>query len=143
MDVKKCLELGYLKKEKPDPKMIEKELKEASYDFQSAKKAFSDKDFKWCIIKSYYSMFHSARAVLFSNGLRERRHFAVEVVLQNLAKRGKIEEKYLGYYSAAMEWREDADYRYNYSEEIASDILENAERFLDAMKNAIKNLNRD
>ncbi|MEA3343711.1 MAG: HEPN domain-containing protein [archaeon] len=103
-DIQGCLEKGYLRKIEPDPKIIEKELTEADYDLKRAKHALEEKDFKWCIIKSYYSMFHAARAVLFSLGLKEKRHFAVQVVLEDLIKKGKVESIYLDYFSSYLVW---------------------------------------
>ncbi|MBU5678844.1 MAG: HEPN domain-containing protein [Candidatus Aenigmatarchaeota archaeon] len=138
MNIDECINEGYLRRINPQPNLIEKELKEAEYDLNSAIRAIEEKDFKWCIIKCYYSMFHAARAVLFSIGLKERRHFAIQVVLEDLVKKGKLEAIYLDYFSAAMEWRENADYRYKYSEEIAKDIVENAKSFLLRMKKLLK-----
>ncbi len=137
-DIQGCIEKGYLRKTEPDTKIIEKELTEADYDLKRAKHALEEKDFKWCIIKSYYSMFHAARAVLFTLGLKEKRHFAVQVVLEDLIKKGKLESIYLEYLSSAMEWREDADYRYTHSEEIAIDCAENADKFATKMKEILK-----
>ena len=107
MDIEACLREGLLRKIGIDKKIVEKELKEADYDFEKAEEALDSKDFKWTIVKSYYSMFHSARAVLFSLGYREKRHFAVQVVLEDLVKKGKLESLYLEYFSAAMEARKE------------------------------------
>lgn len=104
MNIQECIERGFLRKIEPDPKIIEKELKEAEYDIERAKHALGEKDFKWCIIKSYYAMFHAARAVLFSLGLKERRHFAVQVVLEDLIKKGKLESIYQDYFSSDLAW---------------------------------------
>ncbi len=127
-----------MRKMYPDPKLVEKEMKEAEYDLGRANHALEEKDFKWCIVKSYYSMFHAAKAVLFSLGLKEKKHFAVQIVLEDLVKKGKLESIYLDYLSSAMEWREDADYRYSHSGETAMDIAENAGKFLSRMKGLLK-----
>ena len=82
MDINDCLEKGILQKINVDEKLAQKEINEAYYDLESAKKAFEERDFKWCIVKSYYSIFHAARAILFEVGYREKRHFAVMVVLE-------------------------------------------------------------
>lgn len=132
--VQDCIDQGYLRKCAFDTKLVEKELKEAEYDFGKAKHALEEEDFKWCIVKAYYSMFHAAKAVLFSLGLREKRHFAVGVVLEDLVKKGKLESRYVDYFSSAMEWRESADYKYTHSEEIATDIVANTEKFIFKMK---------
>src|SRR3989338_126651 len=100
MDIQECLREGFLRKVAADKKLVEKEMKEALYDFSKAEEALGSKDFKWAIVKSYYSMFHAARAVLFSLGYREKRHFAVQVVLEDLVKKGKLESIYLEYFSA-------------------------------------------
>lgn len=138
MNIQECIDAGYLRRMGPDPRLVEKEMKEADYDLEKASHALEEKDFKWCIVKSYYSMFHAAKAVLFSLGLREKKHFAVQVVLEDLVKKGKLENLYLEYFSSAIEWREGADYRYVHSEETAIDIVENAKIFLTRMKELIK-----
>ena len=137
MDVKDCLEQGFLKEIAFDKKLIEKEFKESLYDLESAKKALHENDYKWCIIKSYYSMFHAAKSVLFKLGYLEKRHFAVSVVLQDLSKKGVLESKYINYFSAALSSREEADYHYNYSEETAKHSIEMAQEFLEKMKKLI------
>lgn len=134
MDIKDCLEQGFLKKINFDENLIKKELEEARYDFGKAKKAFLEKDFKWCIIKSYYSMFHSAKAVLFKLCYMEKRHFAVIIVLEDLNKKGKLESKYINYFRAALSSREEADYHYNYSKDLAEHSIDMAEEFSDRMK---------
>jgi len=134
MNIEECIEQGYLRRIKSDDKLIEKEFREADYDLSRARDAIGNKDFKWAIIKSYYSMFHAARAVLFSLGYREKKHFAVQVVLEDLHKRGKLERIYLDYFSAALDAREGADYRYTYSKETAEEILKYTESLLQRMK---------
>ncbi len=140
MDIKDCLKERYLVKIEPAKDLIQKEIKESEYDLMKAKKAFSDKDNKWAIVKAYYSMFHSARAVLFKLGFKEKRHFAVGIVLEVLNKKGLLEIKYINDFSAAMSSREDADYRYFYSEESAKHNLLIAEEFLRRMKKLLDNI---
>lgn len=114
--------------------LIGKEIEEAKYDIGKAERALEEGDFKWSIVKSYYSMFHAARAVLFSLGLKERRHFAIRVVLEGLNAKGKLEGKFISDFSAALGAREDADYRYTYSQETAAYLLRAAGDFLARME---------
>lgn len=141
MEIKELLKKKYLSKVPIDKELVEKELKEAKYDLERAKVAVEQNDFKWAIIKAYYAMFHSARALLFSIGLKERRHFAVAIVLEKLSKDGKLESRYVDDFRAAMACREDADYRYGYSVETANYIVELAEEFLSRMKKLIRSKN--
>jgi uncharacterized protein (UPF0332 family) len=138
MRIEDLLENGYIAKIKVDKELVKKELKEAEYDLDRAKIALEQKDVKWCIIKSYYSMFHASRAVLFSLGMKERRHFAVGIILERLSGDGKLESKYVNDFRAAMSSREDADYRYVYSHDTATYIVDIAEEFLERMKKLIK-----
>ena len=140
MDIQDCLRERFLIKIKPASDLIEKELAEAAYDFEKAEKAFSDEDWKWAVVKAYYCMFHAARAVLFKLGLREKKHFAVGVVLEDLNKKGKLEIKYINDFNAALSSREDADYHYIHSKEAAEHSLEIAEDFLDRMKRLLDRL---
>lgn len=138
MKIDELIEKNYLTKIPVDKKLILKELSEAEYDLDKANIALEQKDFKWAIIKAYYSMFHAARSLLFSLGLKERRHFVVGIVLEQLSEDGKLESKYVNDFRAAMSSREDADYRYVHSLDIAVYIVDIAEEFLDKMKKMIK-----
>ncbi len=134
MDIESCLREGFLRRIKVQRDLIDKELEVAGYDLSRAEHALEEGDFKWSIVKSYYTMFHAARAVLFSLGFKERRHFAIRVVLEDLNARGKLESKFVSDFSAALGAREDADYRYTYSQEAAAYLLKAAGDFLTRMK---------
>ena len=134
MNVEDCLREGFLQRIKVERDLIKKELGEAMYDLDKAERALKEGDFKWSIVKSYYSMFHAARAVLFSLGLKERRHFTIRVVLEDLSAKGKLEGRFVSDFSAALGAREDADYRYTYTQETATYLLEAARDFLTRMK---------
>ena len=134
MNIKQCLEKGFLKKIKPDKDLSDKEVNEAKYDLEKAKKTLDDEDYKWCIVKSYYSMFHAAKSVLLNMGFKEKKHVSVSVVLEELNRDGKLEGKFVNYFKAAMSAREDADYQYSYSKEIAKYEYECAKEFLEKME---------
>ena len=140
MRVKDCIERGFLAKIDIDLKLVEKELKESESDLERANFDFESEDYKWAIIKSYYSMFHAGKAVLFALVYKERKHVAVQIVLEELCREGKLESIYTEYLSSAAEDREGADYRYKYTREIAIEVLENAGRFLKRMKELARRL---
>lgn len=138
MDIAGALAAGFLEKVKAERDIIQKEVKEAGYDLKRANQAIEEDDFKWAIVKAYYCMFHAGRALLFSLGYKERRHFVIGVVLEELNKAGKIEGRYVVDFAAAMSAREDADYRYTYSEETALYIVDIAEEFLNRIKDMLR-----
>lgn len=91
-------------------------------------------------MKSYYSVFHAARAVVYSLGYREKARFAISIVLRELEKQDKLEPKYTLDFEAYVEAREDADYRLEYSEERAKASIKMAGRFLERMKGLMTEL---
>ena len=46
-----------------------KELETAKADLETARKTYKEGDYKWATIQIYYSMFHSARALLYAKNL--------------------------------------------------------------------------
>ncbi|MFA4819775.1 MAG: HEPN domain-containing protein [Candidatus Aenigmatarchaeota archaeon] len=138
MDIETCVKEGFLKAVKPDKKVQRKELASADYDLKRAEASSEDSDYKWSIIQSYYAIFHSARALLDKLGYREKRHFAVGVVLEDLAKNKKINVRLISDFHAAMSVREDADYRDTYSKETSDYMIEISEEFVKEVKNILK-----
>jgi uncharacterized protein (UPF0332 family) len=134
MNLKECLNKGYLFLSNPDKELAFKEINESKYDLEKAKKAFVDEDYKWSIIKSYYSMFHAAKYILFNLGYKEKRHIAVLIVLEEFEKTGKISSNLVTNFKAAMTAREDADYHYSHSKEIARHEIEITEEFLEEVQ---------
>ena len=138
MDVEKYVLEGRLRKIKPAEDLAAKEFKEAEYDFSGAKRAFDEEDFKWATVKAYYAMFHSAKAVLFKNGLQEKSHYVIGEVLEELSKDGKLESSFVDDFRAALAARTEADYHYEYSEKSAEQLVEIAEEFLERMKKLVQ-----
>ncbi|MBI4174817.1 MAG: HEPN domain-containing protein [Candidatus Aenigmarchaeota archaeon] len=134
MDIESCMAEGFLKRVKPSKEIQKKELASADYDLKRAEASSEDGDHKWSIIQSYYAIFHSARALLDSLGYKERRHFAIGVVLEDLAKDKKINVKLVSDFHAAMSAREDADYRDVYSKETSDYMIEISEEFVKEIK---------
>jgi len=137
MSINYALKEGYLRKIKRDVALVEVEIKEAEYDLDKARQTFEIRDYKWAIVKAYYAIFHAARAALYNVGLREKKHFAVGIVLEELAKQGKLEIKYFHDFEASKDTREDADYRRVYSRDRANLCIMRAEEFLERMKRLV------
>ncbi len=140
MDLKECVEKGYLIRVTNSQDLVEKEKKESDYDFSRAQKAFEEKDYKWAIIKGYYSMFHAVKSICFKLGYQEKKHFALLVLLEELSKEGKLESQYVSYFNVAIDSREGADYHYRHTEEIALHNLKLAESFNAKMKELLNKL---
>ena len=134
MGLKDVIEKGHLREIEPNIEFAFKEWKESELDLKTASSELKAGGFKWSIIKSYYSMFHAAKAVLFKAGFREKTHYAVVFVLQDFAEKGLLEQKFIEDYKAAIFAREQADYHYSHSRETALQMLEIAGEFIAEMK---------
>ena len=140
MKIKDLVEIGMIKEIKPDKDLVDKEFSEADYDIEKARIAYEEKDYKWSIVKAYYSVFHSAKGILISMGFNEKAHIGIAEFLNILSKEGKLESRYVTDFKAAMSARQGADYQYDYSQDKAKDILSLAEEFIDKMKELRKKI---
>jgi uncharacterized protein (UPF0332 family) len=116
-----------------DRKLVVKEIDGAVSDLEEAKDSLSRKKFKWATIQGYYSMFHAVRALIYSKGYREKSHYALLIALKKLFE-NQVESGLIQDFEEAMSLREEADYGLIFSEEGATSIVNNAERFLGRVK---------
>ncbi len=134
-----CLKSGKIKKLSDADQLIGKELGVASSDLEIARDGLSKKRWKWCTIQSYYSMFHTARALLFSKGFREKSHYCLRVALEVLfVNTGKLPEKFIDALQTAKIMRENADYEEEFSEVGAKKLVLAAEEFIEAAQKLLR-----
>ena len=126
-----------LTKIKPDRKLVLKEMKGAEMDLETARKSLQDGNFKWATIQGYYSIFHAARALLYSKGFREKSHYALLVGIRELF-RDELDLSLIQRFVDAMNLRQTADYGLTFSEEGAIDVIKTAEKFLLKTKETLK-----
>lgn len=82
MNVADCLRDGLLKKERPDPEKARRSLERAKDKLELAKRESGAGIFESAVITAYTSMFHSARSLLFRDGMVEKSHYAVFVYVK-------------------------------------------------------------
>lgn len=130
MDFDECLRSQKIVKMTPDDRIIDKEMEGSLYDLRRARDSIIIKDFKWASIQAYYSMFHAGKALLIKAGFREKSHGCLIVGLRALyVENGKITNGMVQNLEDSMFVRMDADYGLVFSEQTASIMVENAERF--------------
>jgi uncharacterized protein (UPF0332 family) len=96
---------------------------------KDAKDSFENDKFKWATIQSYYSMFHSARALLFSSGYREKSHYALLLAVRELFSK-ELERSLIEKFEDGMILRQEADYGLKFSETGSIDTIDGAEELL-------------
>ena len=118
-----------------DYELIEKEIKEAYYDLESAEDSIKSENYKWAIVQSYYSMFHAFRGLLFSRGYKEKSHSGLRFAIKTLfVDYGVINDNIFRDFLLAMEAREMADYSYIYDEKVALNMFESAKKLINEVK---------
>ncbi len=92
-------------------KLVKKELSVAQSDLSDARAGYGNKRYKWSTIQAYYAMFHAARALVYSQGYREKSHYCLAVALKALfVDAAKMEAQSVRDFLNAMNLREAADY---------------------------------
>lgn len=82
-------------------------------------------------------MFHSARALLYIKGFREKSHFALLLALRALFS-NEIEGSLIRQFEECMSLRQEADYDLSFSENGALDAIDGAEKMLAKSKEILK-----
>jgi uncharacterized protein (UPF0332 family) len=106
-----CLRKGKIKPFPRGRSLAAKELESAESDLRRAEATHREGDFKWATIQLYYSMFHAARALIYSRNLREQSHHClIEAIRALFAEKGLLPVSLLEGFKEAKNLREDADY---------------------------------
>ena len=134
----RCLDEGKLKKIPIQADLVQKELDGAKSDLAWAEKSGSDGNPKWAIVQAYYSMFHSAKALVLSKGYAEKSHFCLLIAFKALfVDSGLTEKKYSDWLRDSMALRHDADYGLTYSSDSAGEAVSWAREFFTMAKKLV------
>lgn len=143
LEFERCLKLNKIKEFSKGKSLMFKELKTAESDLQEAKDGIRKGKYKWTTIQAYYSMFHSARALLYNKNYREKSHYCLIIALRILY----VDKKELPIYlieglQRGKELREDADYYEEWSEKGAEEMIKIATEFLSQSRKIIEKYNQ-
>ncbi|MBU4311215.1 MAG: HEPN domain-containing protein [Candidatus Omnitrophica bacterium] len=131
----RCLEKKKLVKFDAEKSLIKKEIVAAESDLKDSQDVLKLEKPKLAIITAYYSMFHAARALLYSKGYREKSHFCLRAAIKNLfVDTNLLESSFIDDYDMAKDLRENADYKSDFSQEGAEQLIVKAEKFLAKVK---------
>ena len=131
-EFKQCLENKKIISFARGKNLVKKELLVAKSDLSDAKAGYESERYKWSTIQGYYAMFHAARALIYSQGYREKSHYCLAVALRALfADEGKIDAQLVRDFLNAMNLREAADYEADFSKSGAKAVIASAEKFIE------------
>ena len=135
----RCIEKAKIVAFEKGPSLVSKELNSSAEDLLSSKESFGRENFKWATIQAYYSMFHTARALVYNKKYREKSHYCLVIALEHLyLKKRLIEKGFIESLTLGKDLRESADYRSTFSKEGADNLIKMADQFLTAAKKLLK-----
>ena len=139
MKVEELFKNRLLRRIIPNLEKTKNSLKIAECKIQEAKELFQSEFFNQVIISAYTCMFHSARALLYKEGIQEKSHFAVCEYL-NEEYNHLIPRELLNSFKNYKNERHEALYGFDYEakREDAESAIEDAELFLIKIKEILK-----
>jgi uncharacterized protein (UPF0332 family) len=75
--LKDCHDKGLLRKNSLPPEAVDSEMSSASHHLENARQCVMDGMFDLAIVSVYTCMFHTARALLYRDGIKERSHICI------------------------------------------------------------------
>lgn len=138
MSVERLFKEGHLKKIPPSRERAEKSIEVAKRYLSEAKQNLGMKINDLAIIASYASIFHSARAIIFSDGGGERSHFAIYEYLKE--KHGDFGESVINALDIYRKLRHSVAYGLDteVNRKDAENIIEFAEEFVEKVARYLK-----
>jgi uncharacterized protein (UPF0332 family) len=138
MNLEECFSRSLLSRISPDKEKSRRSMETAQHKLALSKKELGAGIYEGAIISAYASMFHSARALLFRDGVKERSHYAVYVYLREKYS-GSMGEAALNEFSALRMQRHEVLYGFfgdagAISLADAQQVISAAESFLSAAK---------
>lgn len=94
-NIEDCFRKGLLRRVEPSLTKSKESIAEAREWLSEARKNVSAEAYKSALSSLYLAIFHSARAVLFRDGVREKSHYCVGVYLGKYVEQGVLEEDWV------------------------------------------------
>lgn len=132
-----CLSKGLLRRIAPSKTHALRSLKKGEQWLKEARMTLKGKAYNATVLASYLAMFHSARAILFSDGFREKSHACVARYLEaQYVRKGKLESRWIELLDHSRERRHDDQYDLTFvtTSDEAQQSLQTALDFLDRMR---------
>jgi uncharacterized protein (UPF0332 family) len=139
--LKDCFEEGLLKKTEPNQKLSEQSILQAEHFLLEADKAIDAGLKDLALIALYNCLFHSARAILFRDGIKERSHYCLSKYIEEKYKEKEFFTlKQTIILDSLREKRNEIQYSVKKTKitENLDEIYNEAEEFLERTKEILK-----
>lgn len=138
-----CIRKNLLRKIPRSKEKAERSVKTAFKWLEEAEKNLKGKAFNSSVMSSYLAMFHSARAILFFDGFREKSHYCIARYLEEkYVKKDMLEDKWVEIFDHYRELRHDDQYSTNFfvTKEEAEATFKTANEFVERINKLFNSL---
>lgn len=136
MNLSECFKKGLLVKRRVSKETVENTAQLAEHTIERAEGNLNIRYFDVAFALAYQAMLHAARALLFSDGIKERSHACVVVYLKDKYGKDPQLTRYLNILDSYRISRHEVVYRGGYvSREEASNAIEDAKNLLIIVNN--------
>jgi uncharacterized protein (UPF0332 family) len=142
-DFDDCMREKLLRKIVPSKEKANGSIETARKWLEEAKKNVDGEAFNSSVMSSYLAMFHSARAILFFDGFREKSHYCVARYLEErYVKEKLLENKWVELFDHYREVRHTDQYSVSFfaTREEAKNAFRTAKKFVGRMNELLINL---
>ncbi len=138
-----CIREGLLRNIPPSKGKAERSIRAAEKWLKEAENGLKSGSFNSSLISSYLAMFHSARAILFYDGIRERSHYCIARYLEEkYVKKRKLESKWVDLLDHYRDMRHNDQYDMDFfvTDDECKNALETAKRFALRIKDLLEKI---
>jgi len=106
-----CFEKGLLKKDIPNLDLAKKSIKQAEFFLKETEDLIEIDKKQIAVISLYNSFFHTSRALLYKDGIKERSHYCIARYLEEeYVNNKKLDAKFLNAFETIMSARHNIQY---------------------------------
>jgi len=139
MNLEECFEKRLLRKIKPDYEKAKRSIEVAEDKLKKARDALDKGFLDACLVYGYTSMFHSARSLLYKDGIQEKSHACIILYLKEKYS-DKIPYYLIQSLDSFRKERHEALYGLDFeiSKKDVSLAIKDAEQFIEVVKSLLK-----
>ncbi len=124
-------------------RFVEASLLRAEKALRSAKLLEENGEPEDAVSRAYYAMFHAARAILFSKGVKAKTHReTISLFGEKIVKEGVLSREFADMLRKALDLRQKSDYELyaELNEERVQEVIKNARKFIEKIKELLEPL---
>lgn len=132
-----CVQKKLLRKVPASTAGSKQSIKKAELWLDESLNSFKAGNYNLSVLGSYLAMFHSARAILFRDGWREKSHACVaRYIEEHYAKTGKLDIKWIQLFDFQRNLRHNDQYDMSFTvtDKEAENAIKSSASFIDEMK---------